>query len=825
MVERIARAVFRCVWASPTLGLQGFPLGLRGVPDGNPLRSVPNSLNDNSDLALPLMATFTVDTHLFRELGELLVGRDSTALIELIKNSYDADAVQVVVYGENLGEEGSGLIRITDDGVGMSPDQFQEGFLRVASRSKETPERRSLRYGRRFTGEKGIGRLAAHKLSRQLAITSIPWDQESGGLRTGIEAKIDWDEVEAKATLDDLEGSGAVLVKLLPASQERSAGTVITLSRLRRAWGKRQHARFLEEVQTFDPPSILVDPLPRAVLTEPLLFKAPVVRDVHRREGTHGPKDPGFRVRLEGDLAPPEDYWKAAVAASDWIIEIDARSDPRTVRYGIAPSERTRRELQDAERKVFEIVHPDPVSGPFFTARLLLRTGPQKGSGEKRMWATRNSGVRVFMEGFRVLPYGESGNDWLGLDRDYVRRGRGGILGSFPEPFEDPSDDTGEKPGLLHLPQKSYFGAVFLTHEGAESLRLLVNREGFVPGGTYERLVDLVRGGIDLTTRVRAAATKRERAERKERRKIKSRSDGSSAGSLAPDLISAAEKARTLASEATELSKGGDHLRATDKLNEAVELVEELSGASQDLASEAAMLRVLASVGTQLAGFIHEINSLLGAAEGIESSLDELRKSDAVNRELGRSLSQLHRGAADLRRHLERQASYLVDIVTPDARRRRSRQRIGERFESARRLVAHLADSRDIRVVNEIPESLRSPPMFPAELTAAFANLLTNAVKAAGHGGKIWAGGESLSDGTIRLFVANTGVSVPVEEGERWFAPFESSTTTVDPVLGQGMGLGLPITRSMLEEYGAEIRFVEPPPGYSASVEIRFPGE
>ena len=48
------------------------------------------------------MAGFTVDTHVFRELGELLVGRDSTALIELIKNAYDADATLVVVHGDHL---------------------------------------------------------------------------------------------------------------------------------------------------------------------------------------------------------------------------------------------------------------------------------------------------------------------------------------------------------------------------------------------------------------------------------------------------------------------------------------------------------------------------------------------------------------------------------------------------------------------------------------------------------------------------------------------------------------------------------------------------
>jgi len=45
----------------------------------------------------------------------------------------------------------------------------------------------------------------------------------------------------------------------------------------------------------------------------------------------------------------------------------------------------------------------------------------------------------------------------------------------------------------------------------------------------------------------------------------------------------------------------------------------------------------------------------------------------------------------------------------------------------------------------------------------------------------------------------------------------------VDPILGQGMGLGLPITRNMLEQYGAEIRFVGPSRGFSTAIEILFP--
>ena len=80
---------------------------------------------------------FTVDTHLFRELGELLVGRDSTALVELIKNAYDADATTIIVNGISLDNPAESRIVIDDNGTGMNAKQFQNGFLRIASRLKE----------------------------------------------------------------------------------------------------------------------------------------------------------------------------------------------------------------------------------------------------------------------------------------------------------------------------------------------------------------------------------------------------------------------------------------------------------------------------------------------------------------------------------------------------------------------------------------------------------------------------------------------------------------------------------------------------------------
>ena len=116
---------------------------------------------------------FTVDTHLFRELGNHLVGRDSTALIELVKNAYDADATEVVVVGIGLADRQNAKFVISDNGGGMTEAQFRKGFLRIAARGKEEGERRSPVFKRRYTGAKGIGRLAAHKLAELLSVYSV----------------------------------------------------------------------------------------------------------------------------------------------------------------------------------------------------------------------------------------------------------------------------------------------------------------------------------------------------------------------------------------------------------------------------------------------------------------------------------------------------------------------------------------------------------------------------------------------------------------------------------------------------------------------------
>jgi signal transduction histidine kinase len=737
---------------------------------------------------------FSVDTHLFRELGELLVGRDSTALVELIKNSYDADATEVVVYGEGLDDLRRGFILVTDDGTGMTPREFNRGFLRVASRNKRADDRRTARFGRQVTGEKGIGRLAAHKLARVIDIDS------TSATGKPIRAHIDWDAVEEFETLDEVDGD-ALTVEERPRGRAES-GTVIRLSSLRRAWTDTQRTRFVSEVQSFEPAPLLTDPLPDALGVRATLFDRPRVRDSKKSV------DPGFHVRLDGEFLVGDSFWDQLGREVAWVIDIRARKTG--VQYLSSPTSRK----SGARPTKQSGPHPSPKDGPFFDARILVREGPI-GDRSVRAFNLGVSGVRVYMEGFRVAPYGERGNDWLQLDYDYTRRSdRLGLLDDGPA-----SED---RIGLRVSPNNNYVGAVFLTEAWAPGLRMLVNREGFVPDAAYERLYQLIRRGIDLNTRARSAAGDRARVQRKTKREIQDQGASSVGLFQSERLLGETIRAATEGAQSVRTALlAGDDSKATSSVDDLLRTIERATELTDEAISERSLLRVLASVGTQMGAFVHEIEGLVAIAQIVERGLERVAERVPSARA---QIAPLRAAIEELRSRVDRQAAYLAEVVSVDARRRRSRQRLRDRFESAERIVAATAAARKTTITNDIDPGFRTPPMFPAEITSVLSNLMTNAVKAAGEKGQIRASADRGADGEIVLTVENTGARVAPDAGERWFRPFESTTVEqVDPVLGQGMGLGLPITRSILEDYRASIKFATPSKGFATAVEVRFP--
>lgn len=147
---------------------------------------------------------FRVHASLIKKLGDELIGNEVTALTEMIKNSYDADAsickIEIDTKIVQNGEIGS--IIVEDNGCGMSLDDIEKGWL-VISNSKKKKQKENLertKQGRWIIGEKGIGRLATQKLGRFLKI--ITKQKESN---EEITVLIDWDRFNADSTIDQIE--------------------------------------------------------------------------------------------------------------------------------------------------------------------------------------------------------------------------------------------------------------------------------------------------------------------------------------------------------------------------------------------------------------------------------------------------------------------------------------------------------------------------------------------------------------------------------------------------------------------------------------------
>lgn len=223
-----------------------------------------------------------------------------------------------------------------------------------------------------------------------------------------------------------------------------------------------------------------------------------------------------------------------------------------------------------------------------------------------------------------------------------------------------------------------------------------------------------------------------------------------------------------------------------------------------------------------MSAVVHEFVSIAAGAGHLVEGLRDFAEQPHLTKAIRRQVEPLAAVATDLQHSVERQAAYLTDLVSADAKRRRSRLQLSSGFDSAIRLVGRAADQDEISVQNAIPPDLRSPPMFRSELVSVFTNLLTNAVKAAGKGGKVVASGRATEAGS-EVTIQNTGMAVKLSDSERWFEPFETTTAAARPLLGQGMGLGLTITRRMIESYRGVIEFVQPTPGFSTAVRIQWP--
>ena len=113
---------------------------------------------------------FRTNSRHIGQLGRELVTDFVTALVELVKNSYDADAGSVQIIVDRANTPYSKII-ITDTGSGMTQEEFEKKWMVIGTSNKVsepyTPN------GRKRTGKKGIGRFSVERLAEKVTIYSF----------------------------------------------------------------------------------------------------------------------------------------------------------------------------------------------------------------------------------------------------------------------------------------------------------------------------------------------------------------------------------------------------------------------------------------------------------------------------------------------------------------------------------------------------------------------------------------------------------------------------------------------------------------------------
>ena len=425
---------------------------------------------------------FSIESRILRELGERLVKQPEVAIIELIKNAYDADATDCEI--EIIPQSS---ITIIDDGHGMTLDQFTKGWMRVGTDIKEQANTSKL-YGRLITGEKGIGRFAARFLGKTLHLDTVAIDPQQQ-IKTRLTAAFDWPSYDKYSDL----GSVNVPFELFETERSTRIGTTLRITDLSNAVDKLN----FDAVRTG-----AID------MVSPLRSLFPSKTIYPRALNKKNQLDPGFKLHFRDQSIEDDsgDVAKKILAAFVLRATLRLKNDKFVLKIYTRESRTPYLIINDTFSSEIEHAFADI---RFFPKRKGTFTNLPLDGRKAQGWIKDNHGIAVFDRSFRVPPYGYENDDWLLLTSDAARKHRL-PRSSIAKKYFPMDRDTLGSPGLnwmLRLPQSlQLVGIVHVEgtrlrtqHKNREIQGLVVaaDREGFLHNEAFRQLRNLVRGSVE----------------------------------------------------------------------------------------------------------------------------------------------------------------------------------------------------------------------------------------------------------------------------------------------------------------------------------------
>ncbi|TSE04045.1 sensor histidine kinase [Aquimarina algiphila] len=475
------------------------------------------------------------------QMGEELIGHPSTAINELVKNSYDADAGKCWVYTQYDKNPEKNFLIIKDDGLGMNNDTLFGDWLRPSKSSKRNSDKEnrvSEVYNRKYLGSKGIGRLAAMALGQYLTvITKQSKEKEYNWIR------VDREEFRVESLLNAIDFPGGKtsnylelfsdreilresklaangnLINILRDSpfQDFNEGTTIIIQNLDSSINTLVEEEF--EKLTIDQTSIfkslrdLITPLLLNNKIQDELLESEIIDEKLKIDNGEGTFELFYGInfiknQIKGtvdfiDIEPSSildhfDYRVYGKVFQDGRAKFrylckrfDDDPDDKIIdvssKFNLSEEDPKIRIIEELEEKSKE---KDSGVGEFYfdirvydldsdAKEKMVKFLNAKGRKEANETFSKYVGLRVSKNGFGVKPYGEEQHDWMGLGAKRVQKHK------------------------VTIGPNQIIGNIFLYSPQNDGLKEKTNREGFYESKVFINFKKIIAGILEETGRVR----------------------------------------------------------------------------------------------------------------------------------------------------------------------------------------------------------------------------------------------------------------------------------------------------------------------------------
>lgn len=740
----------------------------------------------------------------------ILLGRESvskveSALIELIKNTYDADASLCYL----LFDVENDSIYLIDNGVGMTRKIIEDNWMMIGTDNKKKEYVSAKK--RIKSGEKGIGRFALDRLGGICELftksneehNTIRWKtnwnnfEEEGKILEDIEAEFEYINSNLYEIIPDcVKEEINTLEKTIESKIEFSTGTIIRISNLRDNWTSIQIDKMKKSMEFLIPPKEQDEFY--VCIQKEKMSKHELVENSFSDEYDYKIKSyfDGekfriilFRNEFDVDKMPEEIFKEERLSRYPYRKE-DFCSKNLEFTYTISEIFNTK----DSEyiEKVKKI-------GEFKFEYIFMKLSLQKGSKEtfyykeigknRSNWLEEHGGIKIYRDNFWVRPYGENDSDsfdWLGLE---ARNNANPVAVSSKTEAWTVRNAQGQ-------------GTVFISRVANASILDKSSREGIIENESFKILKEAIIKIIAILERDRSYIARSfkiydDRINHKERTKRE--------GSQIAKNILSGKKEKNRKSQKENM----------ENLAKTVKYFEE---EREELITELKLLRALATNGLITTSIVHDlksINALL--VNRVETMRIAIENGDSML--IKRNLNDLYKNDEFLKSWIT-----VVTNQSKKDKRRRLKKDLYDTIEKIVDVVEPILIQKQVRIEIKKDENKAERRIFESDFESIIYNLIINSIEAFSKTDrenrviKI----EMLADEQFIINYSDNGVGLEGNFKDQYDI-FKLGTTSKYDQDGNviGTGLGMYIIASTVREYNGDYKLINMTNGFG--IEIKIP--